>query len=80
MTYIEKINSILRPSNSLNPLVVDLFAGCGGLSLGFEAQGFKTHGFEMDADCCATYSKNLKGSCTKAILTTKSEIPLASVS
>lgn len=45
---------MLQPANLRSPLVVDLFAGCGGLSLGFEAQGFETHGFEMDADCCET--------------------------
>ncbi|MEO3706142.1 hypothetical protein [Trichormus azollae] len=40
--------------------MVDLFAGCRGLSFGFEAQGFETHGFGMDTDSCATYKK-LKG-------------------
>ncbi|OKH54134.1 hypothetical protein NIES2101_08690 [Calothrix sp. HK-06] len=49
MDYINKINHLLKPSTSGNLLVVDLFAGCGGLSLGFEAQGIETHGFEMDS-------------------------------
>lgn len=79
MSYVEKINSVLKPVASPSPLVVDLFAGCGGLSLGFEAQGFETHGFEMDADSCATYRKNLKGQCTQVVLTTESELPAAPV-
>lgn len=45
------------------PLVLDLFAGAGGLALGFEAAGFETIGFEMDADACATYAHNLRRLC-----------------
>jgi DNA (cytosine-5)-methyltransferase 1 len=45
------------------PLVLDLFAGCGGLALGFEAVGFVTIGFELDGDCCATYRTNLRSPC-----------------
>lgn len=48
--------------------VLDLFAGCGGLALGFEAAGFETHGFEMDADAAASYRKNLLGDCTEVKL------------
>ena len=36
---------------------IDMFAGCGGLSLGFESAGIKTIGYEMVADCCDTYKK-----------------------
>ncbi|MEW6497824.1 MAG: DNA cytosine methyltransferase [Cyanobacteriota bacterium] len=79
MSYVEKINQVLKPATSGSPLVVDLFAGCGGLSLGFEAQGFETHGFEMDADSCATYRKNLNGQCTQIVLTPETELPTAPV-
>jgi DNA (cytosine-5)-methyltransferase 1 len=79
MSYIDKINTTLQPAKSRSPLVVDLFAGCGGLALGFEAQGFETHGFEMDTDACATYQKNLKGNCSQLILTTETDLPAASV-
>jgi DNA (cytosine-5)-methyltransferase 1 len=79
MNYVDKINHVLKPAFSRSPLVVDLFAGCGGLSVGFEAQGFATHGFEMDADSCATYRKNLKGNCTQVVLTSETELPLAKV-
>lgn len=51
------------PSGAQKPMVLDLFAGAGGLGLGFEAAGFETVGFEMDADACATYSTNLARRC-----------------
>ncbi|MFK0731678.1 MAG: DNA cytosine methyltransferase [Gloeotrichia echinulata GP01] len=79
MSYINQINHVLKPASSHSPLVVDLFAGCGGLSLGFEAQGFATHGWEMDADSCATYQKNLTGNCTQIVLTPETELPPAKV-
>ena len=63
MTYIEKINTVLVPKANLTFKVLDLFAGCGGLSLGFEAAGFQTVGYEMGAKATETYNKNLKGHC-----------------
>ncbi len=62
MNYIEEINKI-KPKANLKWTVLDLFAGCGGLSLGFEAVGFKTIGYEMDRMAAETYNKNLKGKC-----------------
>jgi DNA (cytosine-5)-methyltransferase 1 len=49
-------------------LVLDLFAGCGGLALGFEAAGLKTAGFEKLGDACNTYNKNLLGECKQVVL------------
>lgn len=60
-------------------MVLDLFAGCGGLALGFEAQGFETLGFEMDNDCCATYKKNLNGDCIQAKIDSTYQFPRAQV-
>jgi DNA (cytosine-5)-methyltransferase 1 len=77
--YPERISEILRPSDERSPLVLDLFAGCGGLALGFEAQGFETIGFEMDESACATYSRNLGGDCVQMFLEVGSELPPASV-
>ena len=59
--------------------MLDLFAGCGGLALGFEAQGFDTLGYEQDADACETYRRNLKGDCRQITLTTETQFPKADV-
>lgn len=50
------------------PVVLDLFAGCGGLALGFEAAGMKTIGYEMRAEAVQTYNNNLHGECCETKL------------
>lgn len=81
MNYWEEINSKLKPwvDTDLNKTVVDLFAGCGGLSLGFEANGFKTIGYEMDENAANTYNKNLLGDCFNEKLTTETKYPKADI-
>ena len=81
MKYWEEINEKLKPwvNTELNKTVVDLFAGCGGLSLGFEANGFKTIGFEMDENACKTYNNNLIGECINVKLTTDYIYPKADI-
>jgi DNA (cytosine-5)-methyltransferase 1 len=79
VSYPQTINKLLRPKAHAKPLVLDLFAGCGGLALGFEAQGFETLGFEMDADCCASYRHNLHGDCVNVKLHTSYRFPKAQV-
>jgi DNA (cytosine-5)-methyltransferase 1 len=78
-TYQSIINSVLLPPEKFKYTALDLFAGCGGLSLGFEAAGFKSTGIEMDADCCDTYNNNLKGECIKETLTLDSHVPEADI-
>ena len=79
MNYASFINETLKPKKTESPLVLDLFAGCGGLSLGFEAQGFETVGYEMDALCCETYNTNLSGKCINEKLTINTQLPKAKV-
>jgi DNA (cytosine-5)-methyltransferase 1 len=79
VSYPQTINKLLRPKAHAKPLVLDLFAGCGGLALGFEAQGFETLGFEMDADCCASYRHNLHGDCVNVKLDASYRFPKAQV-
>ena len=59
--------------------MVDLFAGCGGLSLGFEANGYKTIGYEMDEHASNTYNQNLIGECFTEKLTVESKYPKADI-
>jgi len=78
--YIERLNSMLSNNgNQTGSLVLDLFAGCGGLALGFESQGFRTIGYEMNLDCCNSYNKNLYGKCNQLFLSTKTVYPEARV-
>ena len=42
-----------------NLKVLDLFSGCGGLSLGFKLAGFKIEGaIDHDTDSIETFKKN----------------------
>ncbi len=69
-----------RPEPAFDaPLVADLFAGCGGLALGFEAAGFRTIGYELHEDPATTYANNLSGECVQTRLTAESEIADADV-
>jgi len=45
-----------------NPRVIDLFAGCGGFSLGFQRAGLRPIGaIEQDLTACQTHGKNFFG-------------------
>lgn len=77
-SYFDSLHQ-LRPENSTQTglVALDLFAGCGGLALGFEAAGIKTIGYEQDVDAVATYNKNLTGICHQVKLTIETAFPKA---
>jgi DNA (cytosine-5)-methyltransferase 1 len=79
MEYVEYINKILKPNITEKETVLDLFAGCGGLSLGFEAAGYKTVGFEMDDSAVKTYNLNLEGKCENTKLDISYVYPAAQI-
>ena len=81
MKYWEELTQVLKPWHDevLDMTVLDLFAGCGGLSLGFEANGFRTIGYEMEAAAVQTYNHNLLGECIHEKLSTETAFPKADI-
>lgn len=77
--YIEYLNNTLQIPKEHKYVALDLFAGCGGLSLGFEAAGIKTIGYEMAEDCCATYRNNLRSECHQIMITQETQFPKAQI-
>ncbi|WP_206412312.1 DNA cytosine methyltransferase [Lysobacter enzymogenes] len=57
---LRKIARLRTAANK--PRVLDLFAGCGGISLGFEAAGFEMRGaVEFDPDAAKSHGLNFHG-------------------
>lgn len=79
MTYLETLRNKLTQPTLFQYDAIDLFAGCGGLSFGFEACGIRTSGYEMKPDYANTYNQNLTGSCTCKRLELGEEYPPAQI-
>lgn len=77
--YLSELSKISLPASFKKGTVLDLFAGCGGLSLGFEVAGFQTIGFEKEEVFVETYNNNLVGHCKQTILDESTEFPSADV-
>ena len=77
--WLNDLNKELTPQITRPELVLDLFAGCGGLALGFESAGFETLGMEMDPNAAATYNKNLIGECLQVKLNEETVFPRADI-
>ncbi|MGE8147293.1 DNA cytosine methyltransferase [Pseudomonas frederiksbergensis] len=56
------LRKIARLQTSAKPRVLDLFSGCGGISLGFESAGFEMRGsVEFDPDAARSHGLNFHG-------------------
>lgn len=78
MKYLDYLKQLV-PKITRQEVVLDLFAGTGGLALGYEAAGFKTTGMELDKNCIATYNTNLSGKSASAAITTSTVFPEADI-
>lgn len=77
--YAQRVDEVLAPTSDPTWRALDLFAGCGGLALGFEAAGFETVGYEMQSTYAATYNRNLSGTCSVVELSADFDFPEADV-
>lgn len=56
------LQKLARLQTAAKPRVLDLFAGCGGISLGFESAGFEMRGsVEFDPDAARSHGLNFHG-------------------
>ncbi|NJN74819.1 MAG: DNA cytosine methyltransferase [Limnothrix sp. RL_2_0] len=80
LSYLKSLEQ-LDPNNANKSglKALDLFAGCGGLALGFEAAGIETIGYEKDYNAVQTYNSNLSGYCHQEVLNLDTQFPEADI-
>ena len=78
-SYLSLLRRLVRPKEQQYGVVIDLFAGCGGLSLGFETAGFKTIGYEKEKIYAKTYKSNLSGECNVEMIDLSTKYPSADI-
>jgi DNA (cytosine-5)-methyltransferase 1 len=68
-TESPKVLKLERLQQGAAPRVVDLFAGCGGMSLGFKAAGFSLMAaVEFDEIAAQSHAKNFFGNLSEGVL------------
>lgn len=70
MSNIKRLSAkIDRLQRGASPRLLDLFAGCGGISLGFHASGFVISGaVEIDSDAAKSHALNFHGDSAPEVL------------
>ena len=77
--YMERLAAITPFKQSNGWTALDLFAGCGGLSLGFESLGFDLNAYELEESYAATHSRNFSNTCIVKKLTADTNFPKANI-
>jgi DNA (cytosine-5)-methyltransferase 1 len=77
--YKQFVNCQLGATSAFKYKAIDLFCGCGGLSLGFESEGVLTKGVDISAAAVKTYNKNLVGTASEERLTQESKFEFSEI-
>lgn len=77
--YMKRLAAITPLKQSNGWTAIDLFSGCGGLSLGFESLGFELNAYELEESYAETHSRNFTNTCIVKKLTVDTNFPKANI-